>query len=390
MKIKVFSLLIIPFVILVCKKAPDNFAQISKVDLQVKDIEIVSTKMFEGFLLGTDFGRNELYVNLSLYPDDFYSIGIVDMETGNIIKTFKQRKGGFQSSTDLYNPTYMQFLDNRYYLVDWFHKILVFDHKLSYLYTNIFRISRYFIDFYKRNGELFFIIGKRRFRPEKCICSVEIYQMIERRRQKFRKKIYETSHKALYYTWDSNKPLYGILWSSNWGFEKDNKIYFGNNNKRQYFVYDLKKENLASVELGYLKGKKYSDKDAITLCMLKCDFTDFHDDNTTFIAHPDKLYYFGFYDVGENKIGIAGGLDIKEMNFRLDIFKADSREYLESIWLPIGHGFLRHLFFNARGLFLTRIDVDRGIFVWLDQEGEDLEFTVKLTRFKIKNTETDT
>lgn len=388
MKIKVFSLLIIPFVILACKKAPDNISQISKVDLRVKDIEIVSTKMFEGFLLGTDFDRNELYFK-SLYPDDFHSIGIVDIETGNILKILKCRKGGLQSPTDLYDPSYVQFLDNRYYLVDWSHKILVFDHNLSYLYTNIFQIDRYFIDFYKRNGKLFFIMGKRSFRPDKCICSVEIYQMIEGRSQEFRKKIYETSNGALYYTWDSNKPLYGILWASNWGFEKDNKIYFGNNSQRQYFVYDLENENLASVELNYLKGEKYSDMDAIKLCKKKCDFVDFHNDKTTFIAYPDKLYYLGFYDVGENKIGIAGGLDIKKMNFRLDIFMADSREYLESIWLPIGHGFLRHLFFTSRGHFLTRIDVDRGIFIWLDQEGEYLEFTVKLTRFKIKNTKSE-
>ena len=95
---------------------------------------------------------------------------------------------------------------------------------------------------------------------------------------------------------------------------------------------------------------------------------------------------------GENKIGIAGDLDLEKTNFRLDIFNADSREYLKSIWLPIGHGFLRRLIFNTRGLFLTRIDVDKGIYVWMDVEGEveNIQFTVKLARFKIKNTETDT
>jgi len=385
-KIWALSLLIVLSITISCGKAPDSSFKISDVNLHIKDIEIISTKMFEGFLLGTDFDRNELYVQ-SLYPDDFYSIGIIDLETGNVIKTFKRRKGSSQSPTDLYNPAYMQFLDNKYYLVDWFHKILVFDHKLSYLYTNIFHIPRYFIDFYKRNGKQFFVLGNRRFRPKKTNCLVEIYQMIERRRQKSRKKLYETSHKALYYTWDSKRPLYGVLWSSSWGFEKDGKIYFANSNEKQYFVYDLEKENLAAVELHYLKGKKYSDKDAITLCMSKCYIADFDDDNITLKAHPDKLYYFGFYDVGENKIGIAGDLGLEKTNFRLDIFKADSREYLKSIWLPLGHGFLRRLIFNARGLFLTRIDVDKGIYVWMDVEGEveDFEFTVKLTRFRIKN-----
>jgi hypothetical protein len=393
-KIWALSLLIVLSITISCGKAPDNSFNISNVNLDIKDIEIIKTKTFEGLLLGGDFDRNEIFIQLTLYPDSNHSIGIIDIETENQKKTFSLRKGGVQSPTDLNNPTYMQFLDNRYYLVDWFDKILVFDYELTYLYTNMFHISRYFIDFYKKNGELFFVIGNRSAGPEMNTCSIEIFKMIERKKQEFKRRIGENYHKSLYYKWESDeKRLHkGVLWSSDWGFEKEGKIYFAHGGERQYFVYDLNNESLAAINLDYLQGKKYSDNEARIVGYYKSNgweekfYKDFKQ-KVLYRALPDKIYYFGFYDVGENKIGIAGDLDLERMKFRLDVFNANSREYLGSIWLPIGHGFFRHLHSDDRDFFRERINVDRGIYIWLDLEGEDLEFTTKLTRFRIKNWE---
>ncbi len=394
MKIWALSLLIVLSITISCGKAPDNSFKISDVNLNIKDIEIIKTKTFEGLFLGGDFDRNEIFIQLTLYPDRNLSIGIIDIETENLKKTFSLRKGGLQSPSDLYNPTYMQFLDNRYYLVDWFDKILVFDYELTYLYTNMFHIARYFIDFYTENGKPFFVIGKRSAGAEINKCFIEIFKMNERKKQGFKRKIGESFHKSLYYTWksDEKRPQDGVLWSSDWGFEKEGKIYFANGGERQYFVYDLNNESLAAINLDYLQGKKYSDDEARIVGYYKSDgweerfYAEFNQ-KILYKALPDKIYYFGFYDVGENKIGIAGDLDLKRMKFRLDIFNANSREYLESIWLPIGHGFFRHLYSDALDFFNERINVDKGIYIWLDLEGEDLEFTTKLTRFRIKNWE---
>ncbi len=394
MKIWALSLLIVLSITISCGKAPDNSFKISDVNLHIKDIEIIKTKTFEGLLLGGDFDRNEIFVQLTLYPDSDYSIGIIDIETENQKKTFSLRKGGLQSPSDLFNPTYMQFLDNRYYLVDWFDKILIFDYELTYLYTNMFHISRYFVDFYTKNGELFFVIGKRSIGLEINKCFIEIFKMNERKKQEFKRRIGKYYHKSLYYIGESDEKRLqmGVLWSSNWGFEKEGKIYFANGGERQYFVYDLNNESLTAINLDYLQGKKYSDDEARIVGYYKSDgweerfYKDFKK-KILYKALPDKIYHFGFYDVGENKIGIAGDLDLKRMKFRLDVFNANSREYLGSIWLPIGHGFFRQLHSDERDFFRERINVDRGIYVWLDLEGEDLEFTTKLTRFRIKNWE---
>lgn len=168
--------------------------QIPKTNLKIKDADIVGMKIFKGFLLGSDFNRNEIYILLSQFRDSSYTIGIADMETENFTETFNVQKGNFQSPTDYFNPSYMRFLDNRYYIVDWFNKILVFDHEFAHLYTTMFRDVkiRYFFDFYKRNGDYFFVIGEKKTRPKEAICSIYIYKMIERRNLKLCTKIHET------------------------------------------------------------------------------------------------------------------------------------------------------------------------------------------------------
>ncbi|MEA2005203.1 MAG: hypothetical protein U9O50_02950 [Acidobacteriota bacterium] len=87
--------------------------------------------------------------------------------------------------------------------------------------------------------------------------------------------------------------------------------------------------------------------------------------------------------MGENKLGIAGNIDLERLAFRLDIIKIDSKEYVESIWLPIGYDFLRTLEENYTGLFQNEINIDKGIFVYTDHEEENDEFFVKLLRFRI-------
>lgn len=376
-------LLLVFFITFSWGEAPENIVKVENVDLKVKIGEIIGTKTFEGQLLGADFDKNEVYIK-PLYPEDFYSIGIMDIETGKIKKTLRLRKGNIQAPTDVYNPTYMQYMNGRYYLIDWFEKIMVFDDKLDYLYSCMFDHMRYFINFFQGREGAFFVIGRKGLRYKEAICPAEIYQMIERRIPKLTKKIHESSHMALNYAKDSaGRYFMGSLWSSCWGFEKDRKIYIANSSESKYFVYDLENEKAASIELVHLKGRKFSDKDARTVNLF---VSQLHDE-TRFkhIAYPYKIYYFGFYDVGENKIGVAGDIDIEKMKFRLDILKADSEEYLKSIWLPIGHGFFRQIYETTRGEFHTFINVDKGVYVWLNKEGENLDFVVKITRFNIKN-----
>ena len=149
-------------------------------------------------------------------------------------------------------------------------------------------------------------------------------------------------------------------------------------------------KNLECIKVDFLKGKRLSNKDAEKIIYDIFKSGDEYEEikrkyNTTykFISYPGMIYYFGFFDVGENKLGIAGDIDLERLAFRLDIIKIDSKEYVESIWLPIGHDFLRTLDENYTGLFQNEINIDKGIFVYTDIEEENEEFFVKLLRFRI-------
>jgi hypothetical protein len=72
------------------------------------------------------------------------------------------------------------------------------------------------------------------------------------------------------------------------------------------------------------------------------------------------------------------------MAFRLDIMNAESRDYWGSIWLPVGEGFFRHISSAIRGEYHTFINIDKGIYIWIYHDDEDLYPFIKVTLFNIK------
>lgn len=381
-----------------CKKH-DIQHHTKEADLKIHDIDIVEQKMFKGLLIGTEFERNEIYIRLSgggdllQRGDPFYRIGVIDTETVEIKKVLNVEGGESQSPTGCTNPVYIDYIDNRFYLVDWFYKTMVRDHEFNHLYTNMFKgiAIRYFIDFYKYNGKAFYVAGIRHTGFENNTCSVELQEIGKIGGFKSHKEVYEINHKGLGYTANTKTPLHGELWSSSWGFEKDERVFFCNGAENKYYIYDLNQNNLESIQLNYLIGHKSVDTDSERIINEIYQTREMYEGiekrynkKYKFIAHPEKIFIFGFYDVGKNKLGIAGDIDLDKMAFRLDILKSDSGEYLESIWLPIGHGFLRQFAESTRGLFITRINVDKGIYVYMDYPiGEDMEFYMKFFQFEI-------
>jgi hypothetical protein len=392
MKTKILLFLLATSLLVSCEKSIDTTNQIKDAGLILNEAEIIETKEYKGIFRGVNFDRNEIYIETPPTGENTHKIEIIDIRDNKTLKTIKLRRGEFQSPTDVYSPSYMQFLNKRYYIIDQFHKILVFDQNLNYLYTRMFKSAknRYFIDFFHRGGNTFFVIGEKHFGPEESKCYFNIFKIIEKKKMELYKKIHETSHKSNNYTRRTRNVIKGAIWPSTWGFEKDGKIYFCNGEEKQYYVYDLDSKNLECIKVDFLKGKRLSNKDAERIIYDIYKSGDMYEEikkkhNTSFkfISYPGMIYYFGFYDVGENKLGIAGDIDLERLAFRLDIVKIDSKEYVESIWLPIGYDFLRTLDENYTGLFQSEINIDKGIFVYTDYEGENEEFFVKLLRFRI-------
>ena len=100
-------------------------------------------------------------------------------------------------------------------------------------------------------------------------------------------------------------------------------------------------------------------------------------------TYPRPLYHFGILDIGKNKIGIIGDLDIENSKFRLDVLIANTGKYLESINLPFGDGFTQNISTSARGFHHIFVNIDRGYYLWNNVEGEDFDDYAKIMYFKL-------
>lgn len=370
-----------------CEKSSSNINIIKNSDLVFEEIEIFDTKAYEGNLLGVHWDRNEAYIYTPPVEKKAHTISVVDFEQDKIIKSLDLQVGTMESPTDVFSPSYMTYLETRYYLIDQYFKILIFDQNLSYLHTIMLRDQMYrcFVDFFSQDRDIFFLIGKKQFGPKESRCSIESYKITNTKINRD-KTIYETAHKSNNYTRRTRNITRGELWSSSWGFEKEGSIYFCNGAENQYFVYDYEKDKLTGFKPEILKGMKFTDDEAYKLVFDIYQSGDTYaslKSNYKFISYPGILYYTGFYDIGKNKLGFAAELDLERMAFRLDIINLKSNEYEESIWLPVSHSLLRHLDENYAGLFDTYINIDKNSYIFTDYDPGEEMFTAKVLRFRI-------
>jgi hypothetical protein len=359
--------------------------------LEERAVEILETTAVQEMITGWDREKNEVYIEA--IPDDKekHIIQVIDIDNGKLKNTLEIRRGSFASPTDFYNPTYMEYLDGKYYVVDQSEKVAVFGPGLDHIFSSMHSQLRYFIDFFQCEDKTFFVIASKLPFLKAQGSEIELYGISKHRKPELVETLFKTEFKTIRQLAGNKKKFYykGMIWPSMCGFEKQGKIFYSAMTENCYYVYDLKTKKTNSVQLTYLKPKTFSDEDAARFGFYKTDgweerFSRMRKKKVVYRAYPGVIYHFGLYDVGENKIGIVGDLDLDQMKFRLDIIDCNSHKYQESIRLPIGIGFSIILSGSHRGFIQNYIDVDRGIYIWQDIEGENSEYFVKLTKFKIK------
>ena len=357
---------------------------------QERQTMVVSTVKYEGFIIGADFDREEVYIQAYSQLDRNYALLIVSILTGEVKKEMKLVKGGFDGPTDFYNPSYMQFVNGYYIIVDQYHKIMVYDEKLNYLYTNMFYVLRYFIDFFPMDKKFGFVIGETFNGLEFNMNFIRLFCMQINKKPTHIRDLYAFKFNSLGLKNRKSREysFKGSIWPSGRGFEKDGKIYFANYNEKNYYVFDLKTTEMTSFYLDYIKPKIFSQKDVEKLAYLYSDgslerILKKSGKKRAVEHYPDPIYHFGVFDVGKKKIGIIGDLDINNFTFRLDILDAVSGTYLMSIRLPFGDGLLQSISTSARGLHPLYFDIDKGYYLWNNAEGEDLIDKTQITRFRI-------
>jgi hypothetical protein len=228
------------------------------------------------------------------------------------------------------------------------------------------------------------LIGKTTYLEKEIRYDIESFRLPVNKKPEPVHEFYESRHEASY-TRNGAKYYYIIFFrSSNWGFEKDGNIFYADNRENRYYRYNLSTQKTAAFELSYLKSKTYSPGEAEKAAHYKGMKWDFKNLKTVIVSGADATYHQGLYDVGKDKIGIIADIDMNGFNFRLDIFDSRTAQYLNSIRLPFGQGFLTRTSSQNRGYSQTYIDIDRGLYVWPDMDGENFDGTVEITRFTLK------
>lgn len=119
-----------------------------------KTAEIINTTVEDGYPCGVSFEKGEVYVQSTLPVEKKYELKIIDIHSRKIKKSVYLSMGDFQSPSDFFNPSYIEYLEHRYYVLDQFHKIIVYNENFDYLYTSIFHELRRSLDFFL--GRYFF------------------------------------------------------------------------------------------------------------------------------------------------------------------------------------------------------------------------------------------
>jgi hypothetical protein len=366
------------------------------------DIETMNTIKVSRLVMGGNLHLNEIFVKESNREKNLSLIRVVDIETGNIKNEVTLQGGNFDSPTHFYSPSHIEKVGGNFYIVDQRHKVVCFDENFKRQFTMRFTANanargRSFIDFFQipdendsRAKQLYWTRSAQIGYMTHHHWSIGIYRLRDDKTPVLTDTLYTVNFKSnldAINRKDRKFTRIGTLWPSPYGFFKEGKIYYTSPTENRFYIYHLKKETTTAIELSHLEPRIYTEEEADRFGYFKTDGPRIFRRNKkklVYVPYSGALYHHGMYDVGKGKIGLAGGLDIEKMKYRMDIIDVNSLEYLHSIWFPVSYGFKSlHSYFSG-GAIKTLLDVDRGVYIWQDieKDGDELTTMVKITRYK--------
>jgi hypothetical protein len=389
---KYLLILIVLIFVSSCSKKFETLEESEEVKLKISKISILKENTYDAsYIVGFNRNSKEFYLNLFNKPLNFFKIGIIDVNTGEIKKEFKLSRGSFQSPTDCYSPTYMQQLGDRFYLYDQHHKIMVFNKNLKYLSSSMLHKFHVFVDFFQFQKEIYFFLGKYVYHPNgKSIkFSYDVYQFLDIEKPKHIETLFKSTYKSQSYLNSREEKKYyfeGNLLPKAFGFEKDGKLFWSDVTQPRYFAYDLKEQKTTLIPLNYLNKKRFTEEDATIAGRYRNTYEEKSIQKKfgrkiKYLPYPGDIYYFGIYDVGKGKIGILGDINLETLEIRLDLFTTQHK-YLESIIFPAGYGTFEKINYSHYCTEKTVIDIDSGIYIFSDKEEVDEQNIVRFIKFK--------
>lgn len=375
-----------------CRNQDKNSETIEFKKLIEKNVDITSTITLEGHPIGINLEKGELYTIFPRPDIRKFLVRIVDIPGGSIKKEVELQAGNFDSPLEFYNPSHMQNLSERFFIVDQFDKIVVYNNHFQHLFSNMFHTVRTFLDIYSFQNKTYFITGIKQETIQMIESRIERYHLEENQRPVLDGVIFQSPAALSLFSCSKNSTDYhrGFFWPCLRGFQRKGKIYFAHGLERCIHVMDIATGQERIIDLAYLQPVHYNNQAAEKVGYYKSGgweqrFYEKKKIRVVYMAYPGKVFHFGIYDLGEDLIGIVADIDTETMTFRLDLIetKTSPYHYVQSIRLPFSRGFIQGLTHNARDFIKTIIDWKHQVYIWGDINDKDDEYYVKISRFKV-------
>jgi predicted transposase YbfD/YdcC len=375
-------------------KDNNHHNQKNSLKLKFGKYKLTKYKVVKGEFLGASHEREEYYVidKIASKMENKIIIKVFSINDGNLLNEIKLNKGDIASPSLLCSPTYFQSLDDNYFIYDLTEKIAVFGKDFNWKFSSRFHSNRNFIDFFKDKQKFYFLLGAWSKKHNGFDFAVEINEIQTENNNIVKKtgEIHSFSEKIKrHLTIKDGVKILGIDYFTPavYGFEKKGKLLYTITTENKYFIYDLKNKIDKSINLSYLKGKIFKADDAQKAGYYRSDGLEEKRYLKTglkinYVPYDKEIYHLGMYDVGIDKIGIVGDINLSEMQIRLDILNFEIGEYFESIKLPIGKNFLKGISKFGPQFRPSFFDYAKGVYVWEDKDKNSLESITILTKFK--------
>jgi len=383
-------LILVLIFILACSKPVKQDDKTANLTLSIKNIEVKEQRDYPAYsVMGYHADDQEFYLHLRDETLEKHWVGIFDSESGEMKRDLKLLRGsGHQSPKICFVPGFMKRVDDRYFMADGFDKIMVFDGDFNHIESNMFHAIRYFMDFYEFNSKNYLFIGKTIYSDNDVLLKriAEIYKMPAHNRPVRVKELSAASHKIAENPRGGNTWKVTVFQPAVLGFEKNGRLFWADTGQSYYHTYDLNTWEKTQYSLSYLGKKPINNEDAEKIWRYHYEYPTAkfrkklkkRNRELLFVNSDDDIYHFGIYDVGKDKIGIIGDLDLDTFHFRMDVFSA-SGEYQESLMLPFGQKFIRSLRTSHTAAFF--LDLDNRVYIYADKTATDEENIVRLIHF---------
>jgi hypothetical protein len=394
----VFGMLFIALSTISCKKKSGDSLPVD-IHIQANSLveyeaEITQDKTIDEGVGGWNLAANEIYAGGLDEKIREYYYNVLDIDTLAVKRTLHLPIGDRKSPNCFYSPGFFKYVDGNYFVVDKYDKLVVYDRDFRYLYASMYYQLRDFIDIFKWDNRVMFVIGTKEIKQKNRGSEIQVFTVPEGKRPE---KIDTLTYFEYinFLTKGSQKHQYRAPIAPNtFGFEKDGKVYFNDPMNNAFRVYDLQTKKITKIELSFLKTKKFADKQVSQFAYqfgdrLEADLKKDLGLKIEYKAYPDDRYYFALFDVGKDRIGFVGDIAFDPLyKYRLDVIDCKTFKYIESIWLPIGTGFYYFMNELNSGNATNFHDLDKGVFIWGDyienKEEEEREYMTHISRFKLK------